>query len=84
MYSLILPRWEKRCQIIVAGAASLAPVEAVFAAGRIPVWAEVDIDTAVHLPGKYQGSAGVGVVDTLAGMVAGIAEVAADLPAAQP
>lgn len=53
-------------------------------AGRIPVWAEVDIDTAVHLPGKYQGPAGAGVVDTLAGMVAGIAEVAADLPAAQP
>ncbi len=70
-------------------------MEAVFAAGRIPVWAEVDIDTAVHLPGKYQGPAGAGVVDTLAGMVAGIAEVAAgmvvgiaevaaDLPAAQP
>ena len=90
MYSLILPRWEKRCQIIVAGAATLAPVEAVFAAGRILVWAEVDIDTAVHFPGKYQGPAGAGVVDTLAGMAGAAADIPAgtagvvDLPAAQP
>ena len=41
MYSIILPLWEKRCQIIVAAAASPAVVEAVFAAGRNLVWADL-------------------------------------------
>ncbi len=45
MYSIILPLWEKRCQIIVAAAASSAVVEAVFAAGHNLVWAEADMGT---------------------------------------
>jgi hypothetical protein len=78
MYSLILPRWEKRCQIIVAPAASLAPVDVVFAADHVLVWAEAGIGTAAHLLDRCQAL--VGAVDT----PAGIARVVVDLPAAQP
>lgn len=83
MYSLILPRWEKRCQIIVVAVASPAVVEAVLAVGPVLVWAEVDIGTAAHLH-KGQAPAAVEVVDTPAGTVVGIAVVVVDLPAAQP
>ena len=47
--AVILPLWESEGQIIVAAAASLAPVDIVFGAGRILVWAEVGIGTAAHL-----------------------------------
>jgi len=86
MYSLILPRWEKRCQIIVAVAAAVEA--AVLAVGRVLVWAEAGIDTAARLLDK--GQAPAGVVDTLAGKAVAAADILAgtagvvDLPAAQP
>ncbi len=88
MYSLILPRWEKRCQIIVAAVASPAVVEAVLAVGRVLVWAEAGIDTAARLLDK--GQAPAEVVDTPAGRAGVAADILAgtagvvDLPAAQP
>lgn len=59
-------------------------VMALLVAAHTVVWAVVDMDTVVHLPGKYRALAEV--VDTpdrrvdKAGMFAGTAEVEVDLP----
>ena len=68
--------------------ASPAPVEAVFVAARVLVWAEAGIGTAAHLLDRGQAlvvevDTPAGIVEMAAGTVAGIAEVEVDLPAAQ-
>ncbi len=70
--------------------ASPAVVEAVFAAGRVLVWAEAGIDTAAHLLDMCPAPAEAVEVDIPAGRAAEVVDILAgivvvvDLAEAQP